>query len=105
MDTLLREQLVDRPAEDAVPLPWRGFAPGPWRHEVNVRDFIVRNVTPYAGDAAFLGHATGRTKVLWAKVSELLKKERAAKGGVLDADTETVSSITAHGPGYIDREN
>ncbi|HYH37148.1 MAG TPA: hypothetical protein VD860_02910, partial [Azospirillum sp.] len=73
--------------------PWRGFAPGVWQSDVNVRDFIVRNVTPYAGDRAFLAGATGTTKALWDKVTALLKDERAAKGGVLDADTEVFSSI------------
>ncbi|MGF7176044.1 formate C-acetyltransferase [Azospirillum doebereinerae] len=104
MDTLLTESAVASLAGTPAPHPWRGFAGGAWRHEVNVRDFILRNVHPYEGDAAFLAGPTGRTKALWATVAELLKKERAAKGGVLDADTELVSSIAAHGPGYIDRD-
>ncbi|HYD32036.1 MAG TPA: formate C-acetyltransferase [Azospirillaceae bacterium] len=100
MDTLIPEKLADLTATQ----PWRGFAPGVWQREVNVRDFIVNNVRPYEGDAAFLAGPTGRTTALWTKVSDLLKQERAAKGGVLDADTEVLSSITAHAPGYIDRE-
>ncbi|MGQ9370614.1 formate acetyltransferase, partial [Azospirillum sp. A39] len=103
MDTLLTESLVASLAETPAPQPWRGFAPGPWQRAVDLRDFIVRNVVPYEGDSAFLAGPTARTSHLWETVSELLKKERAATGGVLDADTETVSSITAHAPGYIDR--
>ncbi|PWC38261.1 formate acetyltransferase, partial [Azospirillum sp. TSO22-1] len=80
---------------------WRGFAPGGWRHEVNVRDFIVRNVRPYEGDSRFLAPATERTKRLWDKTRALLREERDK--GVLDADTEVVSSIVSHAPGYIDR--
>ncbi|HYE41156.1 MAG TPA: formate C-acetyltransferase, partial [Ramlibacter sp.] len=71
---------------------------------MDVRDFIVRNLRPYEGDAAFLAGPTGKTKALWEKVAGLLKQERAAKGGVLDADTEVFSSITAHAPGYIDKD-
>ncbi len=103
MDTLLRDGLVKTPEQQAE-RPWRRFVPGVWQQEVNVRDFIVRNVHPYAGDSRFLTGPTGRTKALWDKVTALLKEERAAKGGVLDADTEVFGSITAHAPGYIDRE-
>ncbi|WP_114859837.1 formate C-acetyltransferase [Azospirillum brasilense] len=103
MDTLLRDGLVETPEQQAE-RPWRRFVPGVWQQEVNVRDFIVRNVHPYAGDSRFLTGPTGRTKALWDKVTALLKEERAAKGGVLDADTEVFGSITAHAPGYIDRE-
>ncbi|WP_448190850.1 formate C-acetyltransferase [Azospirillum sp. sgz301742] len=85
-------------------LPWRGFASGAWQREINVRDFIVRNIRPYEGDAAFLAGPTGKTKALWDKVTGLLGQERAAKGGVLDADTEVFSSIVAHAPGYIDKD-
>ncbi|WP_035693670.1 pyruvate formate lyase family protein, partial [Azospirillum halopraeferens] len=103
MDTLLNDRFADTADTDtAPPPPWRGFAGGAWQRTVDVRDFIIRNVTPYEGDAAFLGHATGRTRALWDAVAELLKRERAATGGVLDADTETISSITAHAPGWID---
>ncbi|QCO06632.1 formate C-acetyltransferase [Azospirillum argentinense] len=103
MDTLLRDGLVETPEQQAE-RPWRRFVPGVWQQEVNVRDFIVRNVHPYAGDSRFLTGPTGRTKALWDKVTALLKEERAAKGGVLDADTEVFGAITAHAPGYIDRE-
>ncbi|HYG85451.1 MAG TPA: formate C-acetyltransferase [Azospirillum sp.] len=104
MDTLLTEHVVASLARTPADHPWRGFAGGPWQHEVNVRDFIIRNVRPYEGDATFLAGATGTTKALWEKVTDLLKQERASKGGVLDADTEVFSSITAHAPGYIDKD-
>ncbi|GGK27759.1 formate C-acetyltransferase [Caldalkalibacillus thermarum] len=82
---------------------WRGFKPGKWMEEVNVRDFIQLNWSPYTGNESFLAGPTERTKQLWEKVQVLLKKERE-KGGVLDVDTKTVSTITSHQPGYIDQE-
>lgn len=81
---------------------WKGFVSGPWQQEVNVRDFILRNFTPYEGDDSFLQGPTEATKKLWDKVMELSKQERE-KGGVLDADTKIVSTITSHGPGYLDK--
>lgn len=72
--------------------------------KIDVRDFIVRNYTPYDGDESFLEPPTERTLALWKKVSALMKKERE-NGGVLDIDTETISDIDAYAPGYIDREN
>mgnify|MGYP001765715664 FL=1 len=83
--------------------PWRTFVEGVWTREVDVRDFIQRNVLPYEGDASFLVGATARTEKLWAKVRDLLAAERA-KGGVLDVDASKVSTIAAHGAGYIDRD-
>ena len=71
---------------------------------VNVRDFIVKNYTPYDGDGSFLCGPTQRTKQLWAELCELLEKERQAPGRVLDADTKVISTITAHDAGYIDRD-
>ncbi len=83
---------------------WEGFVPGKWSDdEVNVRDFIQRNYTPYEGDDAFLSPATGATKALWDKILKLSAEERNA-GGVLKADTAVVSTLTSHGAGYIDRE-
>lgn len=82
---------------------WSGFTPGIWEKEINVRDFIQRNYTPYEGDDAFLAGPTKRTEELWAQVMDLTLKERA-KGGVLDMDTKIVSTITSHGPGYLDKE-
>ena len=80
---------------------WRGFKPNKWNHEINVRDFIQLNYTPYDGDESFLSGPTDATNTLWGKLKELQKAERA-KGGVLDMETEVVSSLTAYGPGYID---
>ena len=81
---------------------WNSFVPGKWENEVNVRDFIQKNYTPYDGDDSFLAGATQNTKDLWAMVLDLMKKEREA-GGVLDMDTKVVSTITSHGPGYLDK--
>jgi len=80
---------------------WDGFEGGVWQEEVNVRDFIQCNYTPYDGDESFLAPPTDATNRLWARVQELQKEERA-KGGVLDMETEVVSGLTAYGPGYID---
>ena len=83
---------------------WEGFVPGKWcDDEVDVREFIQRNYTPYEGDASFLAPATEATKKLWQIVLDLSAKEREA-GGVLDADTKIVSTLTSHGPGYLDKE-
>ncbi len=83
---------------------WNGFVPGKWSDdEVNVRDFIQRNYTPYEGDSSFLAPATEATKKLWDIVCDLSKKERE-NGGVLDADTKIVSTLTSHGPGYLDKD-
>ncbi|MCL6571361.1 MAG: formate C-acetyltransferase [Bacillus sp. (in: Bacteria)] len=82
---------------------WQSFTKGIWTKEVNVRDFILKNYTPFEGDDTFLVGATDATTKLWADVMELTKQE-TKNGGVLDMDTETVSSITSHGPGYIDEE-
>ena len=83
---------------------WEGFVPGKWcDDEVDVRDFIQRNYVPYDGDASFLAPATEATKKLWEIVCELSKKEREA-GGVLNADTKIVSTLTSHGAGYLDKD-
>ena len=89
-------------AREKVNPPWEGLQPGLWQKEINVRDFIQQNYVPYEGDASFLAHATGRTKDLWARLNALFVEER--RKGVLDI-SQVPSSITAHGPGYIDREN
>lgn len=80
------------------------FIKGEWSGEINVRDFIQKNYNPYDGDGSFLAGPTERTEQLWAELSELLEKERQAPGRVLDADTKTISGITSHAAGYIDRE-
>ena len=83
---------------------WEGFVPGKWSNdEVNVRDFIQKNYTPYDGDESFLAGPTDATKKLWQIVLDLSKKEREA-GGVLDADTDIVSTVTSHKPGYLDKD-
>lgn len=83
---------------------WDGFKPGKWSNDsVNVRDFIQLNYTPYDGDEEFLAPATEATKQLWDQVMELSKQEREA-GGVLDMDTKIVSTITSHGPGYLNKD-
>ena len=83
---------------------WKGFKKGDWKSEINVRDFIQANYTPYEGDDNFLAGPTEKTKKLWNEVLELYKKEHDAKGGVLDIDTKTISTITAHDAGYIDKD-
>lgn len=80
---------------------WRGFTLGPWTEGVDVRDFLQKNYTPYEGNAAFLAGPTEKTRRLWEKLSLLLAEER--KKGVLDVSADRPTSITAHGPGYIDR--
>ena len=82
---------------------WRGFRNGTWQTEINVRDFIQKNYTLYEGDEGFLEGPTNDTLDLWAQVLVLSKKEREA-GGVLDMDTKIISTITSHGPGYLDKE-
>ncbi len=82
---------------------WNEFVGGEWQRVVDVRDFIQKNYTPYEGDDAFLAGPTQATKDLWAQVLDLSKKEREA-GGVLDMDTKVVSTLTSHGPGYLDKD-
>ena len=83
---------------------WNDFEKGDWQSEINVRDFIQRNYTPYEGDSNFLANPTEKTKKLWDEVLELYKEEKAAPGGVLDIDTKTVSTVAAHDAGYIDKD-
>jgi formate C-acetyltransferase len=80
---------------------WDGFTGRLWREECNVREFITYNYTPYTGDESFLEGPTERTEKLWGRLQELQKEERD-NGGVLDEETEVVSSLTSYGPGYID---
>src|SRR6187397_685427 len=82
--------------------PWRGFQPGLWQKDIDVRDFIQQNYEPYDGDGSFLTPATPRTQALWAALNQLFVEER--RKGVLDI-SQIPSSITAHAPGYIDRDN
>ena len=82
---------------------WQGFKGSKWKDEVDVRDFIQNNYKPYNGDESFLEGPTESTNTLWEKLQKLQKEERA-KGGVLDMETEVVSSLTAYGPGYLDKD-
>jgi formate C-acetyltransferase len=87
---------------EKVTLAWRKFSPGLWQKEINVRDFIQQNYQPYEGNESFLASATERTRKIWNHLNELFVEER--RKGVLDV-SQLPSSITAHGPGYIDRGN
>ena len=82
---------------------WDDFEGTLWKREVNVRDFIQKNYTPYDGDESFLVGSTEATDKLWGELQKLQKEEHA-KGGVLDMDTDVVSSLTSHKPGYISEE-
>ena len=89
---------------NVMPNEWKGFVEGRWSSgTINVRDFILKNYTEYKGDASFLTPPTEATKKLWDMVIDLSEQERA-KGGVLDMDTKIISTITSHGPGYLDKE-
>jgi len=79
------------------------FLPGNWVREIDVRDFIQRNYTPYEGDESFLKPPARSTEKLWAEVRQLLKQE-VEQGGVIDIDTKTVSTITSHKPGFINKD-
>ncbi len=81
---------------------WRNFRPGDWQREINVRNFIQKNYTPYDGNDLFLANATPNTTALWNQVMDLSRQEQAAGGG-LDMDTKVISTITSHGPGYLDK--
>ena len=83
---------------------WNGFTLGDWQDEINVREFIQKNYTPYEGDSSFLAGATEKTKKLWDEVLELYQKEHDSEGGVLDIDTKTVSTVSSHEAGYIDKD-
>ena len=85
-----------------LPPSWEGFRPGLWQKEIDVRNFIQQNYTPYEGDASFLAKATQRTKGIWERLNALFVEER--RKGVLDV-SQIPSGITAHAPGYIDRDN
>ena len=83
---------------------WKGFEKGEWKRKIDVRNFIQKNYTPYEGDATFLTGTTEKTKKLWDEVLELYKKEHDAQGGVLDIDTKTISTVSSHEAGYIDKD-
>ena len=83
---------------------WNGFNSGDWQEEINVRDFIQKNYTPYEGNDSFLAEATEKTKKLWNEVLDLYKKEHDAPGGVLDIDTKIASTVSSHDAGYINKD-
>ena len=95
---------MEKNLEEIKETAWQGFADGAWKKEINVRNFIIKNFTPYHGDDTFLAPATERTKKLWGKCKALMQEE-TKNGGVLDMDTKIVSTITSHKAGYIDKEN
>ena len=82
---------------------WKGFRGELWKKEINVRDFIMNNYTPYEGDDSFLQPSTERTQKVWDRLTEMFKEEQAK--GVYDAETKLPQQIDTYGPGYIDREN
>ncbi|WP_298646414.1 formate C-acetyltransferase [uncultured Proteiniphilum sp.] len=82
---------------------WKGFKGDVWRNEINVRDFIMNNYTPYEGDDSFLVSSTERTRKVWNKLTEMFKEEQAK--GVYDAETKYPQEIDTYGPGYIDQDN
>ena len=83
---------------------WEGFTGGAWQEEIDVRDFIQKNYCEYKGDDSFLSTATKRTKELMKRVNTLFEVEKQF-GGVLDVDTETISTVTAYAPGYIEKDS
>ncbi|MCI8443991.1 MAG: formate C-acetyltransferase [Clostridia bacterium] len=83
---------------------WKDFQKGDWESEINVRDFIQKNYTPYEGDRSFLAGTTDKTKKLWDEVLALYQKEHDSEGNVLDIDTKTISTISAHEAGYINQD-
>ena len=91
------------PATNALPTAWAGFTSGPWQDAIDVRDFIQRNYTPYAGDDSFLVGPTERTTRVWNTLAAMFPEERAK--GIYDADPHTPAAITAHGPGYISEDD
>ena len=100
--TTVQEQQVDAQRGPVTYDPWRGFADGAWRDSVDVRDFIQCTYTPYDGDASFLAGPTDRTTHVWQILSGMFPAER--EKGVYDVDATTPAAITAHGPGYIDKD-
>ena len=82
---------------------WKGFEKGEWQRTIDIRNFIQKNYTPYEGNSEFLAEKTEKTEKLWNKVLELYKKEHSSQGGVLDIDVKTISTVSSHEAGYIDK--
>ncbi|WP_013322280.1 formate C-acetyltransferase [Gloeothece verrucosa] len=100
----IKLEATDKPThelEESTNKEWQAFTTGKWTQEINVRDFIQKNYSPYIGDESFLTDPTERTKTLWTQVKLLTQQER--EKGILDADTKVPSTITAHAPGYINK--
>ena len=97
--SVVKEAATTEPDINAA---WRRFKPGLWQRDINVRWFLQQNYTPYEGDGSFLASASERTKGIWKKLEQMFAEER--KKGVLDV-SQIPSSITAHAPGYIDKDN
>ena len=93
---------IDTPATQGTTSPWEGFASGPWTEHIDVRDFIQRNYTPFEGDESFLSGPTERTTHIWKVLSDMFPEER--EKGVYDVDPTTPAGITAHAPGYIEKD-
>jgi formate C-acetyltransferase len=102
MTTTADTTTIDGGDTKATTGAWRGFAPGAWNDAIDVRDFIQRNYTPFSGDGSFLAGPTERTLGIWGRLTAMFPEER--ERGVYDIDAKTPSSITAHAPGYIDRD-
>ena len=83
---------------------WRNFTPGKWQQNIDLRDFIQKNYTPYSGDESFLAPPTERTVKVRSKYEELCRQEQK-NGGVLKIDTDTIITVTSFGPGYLDKDN
>src|SRR6185295_4568284 len=98
-ETAMSVTAVTAETAEGTASPWRGFRPGLWQNEINVRDFIQQNYEPYDGDDGFLAPATSRTVHIWDTLQAMFVEER--KKGVLDV-SQIPTSITAHAPGYID---
>ena len=94
---------MEKPLAAGEPEAWRSFAPGRWQHAIDVRDFIVHNVKPYEGDDKFLTGPSARTKAVWQKLQPYFAEERTK--GVLAVDAEHPSTLLAHPPGWIDKDN
>ncbi|MEM9907923.1 MAG: formate C-acetyltransferase, partial [Cyanobacteria bacterium P01_D01_bin.44] len=97
---LTQTSVQSKPLQTNPVQPWRQFSLGPWGDEINVRDFIQRNYSPYSGNGEFLARISDRTRQLWEKVTVLMQLER--ERGILEADDQLPTGITAHAPGYVD---
>lgn len=100
----MSSNILPNDSQKASSEPWTKFKAGKWMDDIDVRDFIQKNYTPYLGDQSFLAGATDRTKAIWDDCMELFAKERDSQNSVLDVDPAVMSTVTAFGPGYIDKD-